>query len=149
MGIAKSQFTGILQKIFAPTESNASRWIGLYKEVPDETTEEGGVEVSGGSYQRYKVQNGDFAVSDDTVTSRANMMLYLCEDNPPDAGHGVVKGFGIFESASGGKPIYFGAFTPSMDVKYNNVPTIKKYNASLGEGVYITLTSTNVSATAE
>ena len=148
MGIAKSQFTGILQKIFAPTESGASRWIGLYKTVPDESTEAGGVEFSReGGYERYQVKSGDFTVSSDTVTSKKNMMLFLCEKYPD--GLGTARGFGIFESASGGSPIYFGAFTTPMDVGYNTVPTIKAYDQSRGEGVYITLTSTNVSATAE
>lgn len=136
MGIAKSQFSNILNGIF-----KAGNTIELYSTVPDEATESGGVKISGGSYQSYKIQDGDFSVSNGVATSKKNMLLYLCEDS---LGH-VARGFGIF---SGGSLLYFGSFKTPMPIGYNTVPTIKKYNGA-GEGVQITMTSTEISASAE
>lgn len=138
MGIARNQFQNILKGIFT-----AGNTIDLYSTVPDETTESGGVKISGSSYKSYKIQDGDFTVSGGEVTSAKNMLLYLCEDT---GGNGVARGFGVF---NGGTLLYFGAFTEPMTIGYNTVPTIKKYSAALNEGVHITMTSTNVSATAE
>ena len=142
MGIARDQFTEILQNIF-----KAGNKIALYKTVPRESDEGGGVEMSGVGYQRYTILNGDFSVSGGEVTSLQNMMLYLSES---DAGN--AEGFGVY---NGSKMLYFGKFTDAdgnpkaLPVGYNTVPTIKKYDKTKNEGVHITLTSTNVSATAE
>lgn len=150
MGIAKDQFDSILSEIFKKGNT-----IELYREVPDEITEQGGEKISEkagtGSYKPYEIQTGDFTVSKGVVTSARNMMLYLCEDYNNNTGHGTAKGFGVY---NGYKMLYFGKFVDGngvekpMEIGYNTVPTIKKYNGS-DEGVHITMTSTNVSATAE
>lgn len=135
MGIARRQFDNILSGIF--TEGNTIR---LFSTVPSETTESGGVNMG----QTYKIQAGDFNVSNGVVTSAKNMMFYLCETT---GGDGTAKGFGVYQG-SGGAMLYFGSFKTPMEVGYNTVPTIKKYDASKGEGVRITMTSTEVEATA-
>ena len=135
MGIAKSLFNGILNNIFS-----AGNTIHLFSTVPDEDTEAGGVRVSGASYLGYTIGNGDFSVSNGTATSAKNMMLYLCEES---GGHGTARGFGVY---SGNNLYYFGEFSDPVSIGYNTVPTIKKYNASKGEGIKITMTSTEVSA---
>lgn len=138
MGIAKAKFAQILGDVFA--EGNR---IELFATVPDETTESGGVKISGTGYAAYEIKSGDFNVSGNTVTSAKNMMFYLCES---EDGHGTAYGFGVY---SGNSLLYFGSFREPMPITYNTVPTIKKYNESLKEGVKVTLTSTEVSATAE
>lgn len=137
MGIAKSQFNKILQGIFT-----AGNTIDLFTTMPNASTESGYVKVSGSGYTPYTIESGDFTVSAGEVTSAKNMMMYLCET---EGGHGTAVGFGVF---SGSSLLYFGEFTTPMNISYNTVPTIKRYNGS-GEGVRVTMTSTEVSATAE
>lgn len=134
MGIARRQFDNILNGIF--TEGNLIR---LYSTVPDEETEAGGVTIN---HEPYKIQAGDFNVSSGVVTSAKNMMFYLCETA---GGDGTARGFGVFQGSTN---LYFGSFKTPMEIGYNTVPTIKKYDASKGEGVRITMTSTEVEATA-
>lgn len=139
MGIAKSQFNNILGGIF-----KTGNTIKLFSTVPDEETEAGGVVVPGS--QAYTIQDGDFTVGDGVVTSRKNMLMYLCET---DGGHGIANGFGVYGD---GGLLYFGRFTNPMDIKYNSVPTIKRYDSSKREGVQITMVSkeiTEASASAE
>ena len=133
MGIARKQFDSILSGIF--TEGNTIR---LFSTVPSETTETGGVNIG----QSYKIQSGDFIVSSGVVTSAKNMLFYLCETT---GGDGTARGFGVYNGSS---MLYFGSFKEPIEIGYNTVPTIKKYDASKGEGVRITMTSTEVEATA-
>lgn len=135
MGIARRQFDSILTGIF--TEGNT---IKLFSTVPNEQTESGGVNMG----QTYKIQSGDFSVSNGVVQSAKNMMFYLCETA---GGDGIAKGFGVYQGTTN-TMLYFGSFKEPMTVGYNTVPTIKKYDASKGEGVRITMTSTEVEATA-
>lgn len=65
------------------------------------------------------------------------MLMYLCEN---EEGHGTAEGFGVYRGTS---LLYFGKFKEPMQIGYNNVPTIKKYNGS-DEGIHITLTSIEV-----
>lgn len=133
MGIARSQFNNILGGIFT-----AGKTIKLYSNVPSEETETGGSFISGTGYEDYEIKSGDFTIGDGVVTSARNMMMYLCEST---GGHGTAKGFGVY---SGSTMLYFGSFTTPMEIGYNTVPTIKKYNGA-GEGIKITMTSTEVS----
>lgn len=132
MGIAKAQFKSILSNIF-----KVGNTIKLFSSMPDETTETGGATIG----QSYTIQSGDFTISSDgsEAYSTRNMMIYLCETS---GGDGRAYGFGIY---SGSSMLYFGEFSESMPISYNSVPTIKKYDASIGEGVKVTLTSTDVS----
>lgn len=138
MGITKGQFNSILSTIF--TTGNK---IELFSTMPNPSTETGYVKVSGTGYTPWTIRSGDFTVSSGSVQSAANMMFYLCEST---GGHGTAKGFGVF---NGTTLLYFGEFSNPMTIAYNSVPTIKKYNASAGEGIRITMTSTEAAATAE
>lgn len=137
MGIAKSQFNSILTGIFK--QGNTIR---LYSTMPDETTEAGGVLIGGpnSTEKMYTIGSGDFTTGQGTAQSAKNMMMYLCETS---GGDGTAVGFGVF---SGSQLLYFGRFSNPMPIGYNTVPTIKKYDAQKGEGVLITMTSTDVSA---
>lgn len=137
MGIAKSQFTNILGGIFKQGNT-----IKLYSTMPDEETETGGV-IIGGSYstdKTYTIGSSDFTTGDGTAQSAKNMMMYLCETT---GGDGTAVGFGVF---NGTTLLYFGRFSTPMTIGYNTVPTIKRYDEAKGEGVKITMTSTDVSA---
>lgn len=143
MGIAKVQFQKILGDIF-----EVGNRIELFRTVPDETTEEGGVKITGDSYKYYTIKDGDFLIEDGEVSSKENMMMYLCEELD---GHGWAKGFGIYNS-SGTTLLYFGKFSnkdaegnEGIYIDYNDVPIIKKYNKELNEGIHIKMTSKEIS----
>lgn len=136
MGIAKAQFNDILGNIF--TEGNT---IKLYTKTPTEGVETDGSLLSGTGVETYTISSGDFTVSNGEVTSAKNIMLYLYE------GAGATcDGFGVFKSNTN-TLLYFGKFTDPITLDYNDVPAIKKYNSSSGEGIKITITSTEASAT--
>lgn len=137
MGIAKAQFNNILGSIFSKGNT-----IELFSTMPNPSTENGYVKISGDGYSAYTIKEGDFRISDGIVESKQNMMFYLCESS---GGHGSAAGFGVF---SGNTMLYFGNFKEPMSIKYNDVPTIKKYNGS-NEGIRITMTSTEAAASAE
>ena len=139
MGIAKKQFDKILDEIF-----KTGNVIHLFSTMPNVSTEAGAVKISGSGYSSYTIKDGDFNVTSGSVESRNNMMFYLCET---EGGHGSVVGFGVFNSNN--EMLYFGEFTDSMPIRYNTVPTIKRYNSSNGEGIKVTMTSTEAAASAE
>ena len=130
MGIAKAQFNNILSNIF-----KSGNIIRLFKTMPDASTETGG-EVVGSSYT---IQSGDFTVSGGQAYSVKNMPIYLCETS---GGDGIAVGFGVYYAST---LYYFGEFSEPMTISYNTYPTIKKYDSAKGEGIKVTLTSTDIS----
>lgn len=134
MGIAKKQFTGILEGIFTP-----GNVIRLYKTVPDETTEQGGEFLTGAGVENYTIADGDFTIANGVVQSAKTMMFYLYEGTPT-----TCEGFGVFSNS--GELLYFGAFKEALQLDENDVPAIKKYNSTKGEGIQISITSTDESA---
>lgn len=136
MGIAKSQFNQILSDIFK--EGNVIR---LFTTTPDEDTELGGVTLTGTGVVDYEIKAGDFAVSSGVVTSNRNMMFFLYEDTGA-----TCQGFGVYNKS--GQMLYFGDFDGGvLQLEYDDVPAIKKYNADKNEGIRITMRSQEVSAT--
>ena len=133
MGIARAQFNDILGSIFT-----AGNTIQLFSTVPSEATESGGVTIS--SIPAYRIQEGDFSCAGGVVTSAKNIMLCLYENSSPV----TCRGFGVFGTSG---MLYFGSFTSPIEIGYNDVPAIKRYNDSKGEGIRITITSTEASAT--
>ena len=133
MGIARAQFNDILASIFT-----AGNTIRLYSTVPSEADETGGVFISG--VPAYNIQEGDFSCYGGVVTSAKNIMLCLYENETSVE----CKGFGVFGSSG---MLYFGSFTTPITIGYNDVPAIKRYNETKGEGIRITITSTEASAT--
>lgn len=134
MGIAKAQFNDILGTIFT-----AGNTIKLYTKTPTEGIETDGVLLSGGGSTPYTIGADDFAISNGEVTSAKNIMLYLYEGSST-----TCDGFGVFKNNS---LLYFGKFTTPITLDYNDVPAIKKYSSEKGEGIKITITSTEASAT--
>ena len=139
MGIAKSQFNNILNDIF-----KVGNKIDLFSTMPNASTESGAVKISGAGYESHIIESGDFSVNSGSVQSSSNMMFYLCENQ---VGHGVAKGFGVY-SKDDNQLLYFGEFETPMTIAYNTIPTIKRYNGS-GEGIKITMTSTEAAVAAE
>ena len=136
MGIAKAQFTNILNEIF--TEGNV---IKLYTKTPTEGVETDGTILTGSTVKDYAIQPGDFSVAAGEVRSAQNMMFYLYENETVEC-----DGFGVFSPT--GSLLYFGKFDNGpLTLEHNDVPAIKKYNSSTGEGVKITMLSTEISAT--
>lgn len=135
MGIAKAQFNGILTSIFQP-----GNIIRLYKNVPDKD-EKNGMTLTGSGVVDYEIKSGDFTVDRGVVTSAKTMMFYLYEGEAT-----TCQGFGVF-SANGSELLYFGEFKDHLPLEYNDVPAIKAYNAEKGEGIQISMTSEDASAT--
>lgn len=135
MGIAKSQFNNILNNIFAP-----GNVIRLYTKTPTEGVETDGTILTGTGVVDYAIQSADFSVSNGEVVSGQNMMFYLYEGDTVEC-----DGFGVYDN---NELLYFGTFDNGpLTLEYNDVPAIKKYNPSTGEGIKITMQSTEVSAT--
>lgn len=135
MGITKAKITQTLNDIFA-----VGNVIHLFKEVPDETTGYSGERITGASYKGHEIEDGDFVIEDNKVQSIDNIMFYLCEE---EEGHGTAKGFGVFDN---GTLVYFGEFKNPMPIAKDNIPTIKRYDGETGDGIQITLTCTESSA---
>lgn len=136
MGIAKAQFNAILNNIFAP-----GNVIKLYTKTPTEGVETDGVLLTGTGVQNYEIKEADFTVSQGEVISGQNMMFYLYEGETVQC-----DGFGVFNTK--GEMLYFGEFDNGpLTLERNDVPAIKKYNSGTGEGIKITMQSTEVSAT--
>lgn len=136
MGIAKAQFSTILNNIFA-----TGNYIKLYTSTPTEGVETDGTLLTGTGVQNYEIKSTDFTVSNGEVVSAQNMMFYLYEGETVRC-----DGFGVFSRT--GELLYFGKFDNGpLEIEYNDVPAIKKYNSSTGEGIKITMQSTEVSAT--
>lgn len=136
MGIAKAKFNSILGEIFAP-----GNIIRLYTKTPNESDESGGALVTGTGVEDYEIKEKDFDIDEGEVISNQNMMLYLYE------GEGAsCDGFGVFDKSDNLQ--YFGKFDNGpLILEKNDVPAIKKYNLETGEGIKITMQSTEVSAT--
>lgn len=135
MGITKAQFNNILGNIF--TEGNT---IKLFTKTPTEEIEtDGALLPTGNGVVDYEIKDGDFDIKAGEVTSAKNIMFYLYEGE--DA---TCDGFGVFK---GGTLLYFGKFENPIDLSYNDVPAIKKYNEEKQEGIKVTMTSTKASAT--
>lgn len=132
MAIAKHLFNNILEQAFG-----AGNTLFLYATVPDEETETGGVPLIVTGSEEYKIKEGDFLIKGGTCTSKRNILLYLCNSQPGVSA--VATGFGIKDT--NGNLVYFGSFTNPITVERNTVPTIKVYNESQGEGIKVTITS--------
>lgn len=141
MGIAKAQFNDVLATIF-----DAGNTIRLYTKTPTEGVETDGTLLTGTGVMPYEIKSGDFSISQGQVTSARNIMLYLYEGSPV-----TCDGFGVFKGNTTTNLLYFGKFTKEgvdtpIDLNFNDVPAIKKYNSTNGEGIKITITSTEASA---
>lgn len=122
MGISPALLSGILGQVFV--KGNVIKLLNASGTAIGES---------------YTIQDGDFSVNSGVATSAKNMMIYLCEKT---GGDGTATKFGVYK----GTTLYYdGEFTTPMTIGYNTVPTIKKYNASKGEGIQVTMTSTDVS----
>lgn len=147
MAITKFQRNEMLKSIFAKYND-----IELFTVMPAEDeygNETAGTKLEGAGYTPYSIREGDFLVEDGVVTSNTNIMLYLCDTD--DTSYSVdVEGFGVYTNGTG-KLLYYGKFNNPMTIKYNSVPTIKKYDEfkNGGEGIKITLTSSDLNAVAE
>lgn len=131
MGIATNKFQTILTDIFKT---------GNVIKLLSDASSEANVTVLAG--KTHTIESGDFVVSGNIAKSNQNMLFYLYEG----AEAITATGFGVY---NGSYLQYFGEFETPMVIEYNDVPTIKAYDADKGEGIYIKLTSVEVSSDGE
>lgn len=108
------------QAFSAPT----STYVGLYTAAP--TAAGGGTEVSGGAYARVEVA-GDLAswagtqgagttTASSGTTGATSNNATVTFPAPSGANWGVVTHFGVFDAASAGNLLFFGALTTSKTI---------------------------------
>lgn len=101
----------------------ATLYIGLHTVTPSDSG--GGTEVSGGSYARVAVTSSlanwagtqaaaSTAVSSGTSGTTSNNVAINFP--APTANWGVIVGFGIYDAATGGNLLWFGALSASKTV---------------------------------
>lgn len=84
--------------------------VALYTAAPSDTG--GGTEVSGGSYARVSTAGADWAAASGGSIANANAITF-----PTASGSwGTVTHFGIFDAASGGNLLRWGALSVSKPV---------------------------------
>lgn len=97
----------------------ATVYVALYTTAPSDAG--GGTEVSGGGYARKAVTNDATNWPAASGGSKSNGTAIVFDEASSD--WGTVEAFGIFDAASGGNLLYWGAVTPSKTV--NNGQTAR------------------------
>ena len=106
----------------------ATTHVGLLTAAPNDTG--GGTEVSGGSYARVGVTSGTAAWNNtqgnttgaSTGTDGTTENAAAINFPTPTAGWGTVTHFGVYDAASGGNLLFYGALTTSKTI--NNGDTV-------------------------
>ena len=103
-------------------------YVGLYTTTPTGDDATGGVEVTGGNYSRMAVTRGTSEWKDpSTATQGETNNVNAITFPTANANWGTVVGVGIFDAASSGNCLYFGALAASKVVNTND---IFKFNAT-------------------
>lgn len=116
MGGSKSDFleNELLDHMLgnAAYSAPATVYIALYTTAP--TDAGGGVEVSGGSYERKAVTNNDtnWPAAAGGAKSNGTEIAFI----EATANWGTVLAFGIFDAASGGNLLYWATLTDNKDI---------------------------------
>lgn len=90
--------------------SMPTAYVGLYTAAP--TDAGGGTEVTGGSYSRKSTSASDWSSAASGATSNANTITFVSAT----ASWGTVTHFGLFDAASGGNLLWWGALTASKSI---------------------------------
>jgi len=85
-------------------------YVGLYTATPSDAG--GGTEVSGGSYARKSTAAADWAAASGGSISNANAISFTT----PTGSWGTVTHFGVFDAATVGNLLYWGALTASKTI---------------------------------
>jgi hypothetical protein len=101
----------------------AAMHVGLFTAAPDDTG--GGTEVSGGSYARvsyapgtgnWEGTGGETTAVDSAGTGGGTQNINAVTFPTPTANWGTITHFGVFDAASGGNLLFYGALTTSKTV---------------------------------
>jgi hypothetical protein len=85
-------------------------YLGLFTAAP--TDAGGGTEVSGGSYARKATAAGDWAAAAGGSTSNVNVLSFPAASAP----WGTVTHFGLFDAATAGNLLAYGALTNAKTI---------------------------------
>ena len=125
MGFSKQHATSVLSNVFA-----VGNKIALLSAVNTET--DAYTEMSGTGYARYSIKSGEFTTSNGITTTAQHILFGLAE-----SAWGTCKGIAVF--ASNGSLLYLAPLKEDKQIGKDTVPVFKKYNASNGDGLRITL----------
>jgi hypothetical protein len=89
---------------------SATRYVGLYTAAPSDSG--GGTEVSGGSYARKSTAAADWEAASGGATQNANAITFVT----PTGNWGTVTHFGIFDAATAGNLLYWGALASQKTI---------------------------------
>lgn len=121
--LLRGQALGITGATAAAGTGPTTLFIGLFTTDPTDTG--GGVEVTGGSYARVALAStlANWAGTQSTASTTASTGNTGTTSNntvltfpTPSANWGVVTGFGIFDAATAGNLLIFGALTVSKTI---------------------------------
>lgn len=113
-------------------------YVGLHTTAPSDTG--GGTEVSGGSYARASVSASlaNFAGTQGAGTTTASSGNTGTTSNnasitfvTPTATWGTVSGFGIYDAASGGNLLFYGALSISKTINQGDTVTFPAASLSI------------------
>jgi hypothetical protein len=101
MSFTNFQEAAVLNDLFSVT-----RYVGLFTAAPSDTG--GGTEVSGGSYAREATPASDWATATAGSISNTSAISWT---NDPTGAWGEVTHFGIFDAATSGNLLAYGALS--------------------------------------
>ena len=87
-----------------------SVWVGLFTAAPSDAG--GGTEVTGGSYARKSTAGADWAAASGGASSNANAITFVT----PTGSWGTVTHFGLFDAATAGNLLRWGALAVSKTI---------------------------------
>lgn len=124
-----------------PTASLSNTYVGLFSSASAPTDAGGGTEVSGGSYARVRIQStlanwagtqsaGSTIASSGTSGTTSNNGTITFPT--PTADWGSIGSFGLFDAATGGNLLFYGALTNAKTVNSGDAaPTFAAASLSI------------------
>lgn len=104
--------------------TSASTFTALFTTTPDDTG--GGVEVSGSNYSRVAKVNNSTTWPNATGTSPSTKQNGTIHTFPtPSGSWGTVVAFGIFDAATTGNLLYWGALSVNQSIASGNIVTFE------------------------
>lgn len=122
----------ILEYVFRgqPFSQPSALYIGLFTTLPTSDAGTGGIEVSGGGYQRVNMGTLSNAWSAWTAASGIRNTADIAFPQATTA-WGTVVGLGIWDAATGGNLLVFAPFQTSKNVNSGDTLTIQANNISI------------------
>lgn len=107
--------------------STPTAYVALYTAAPSDSG--GGTEVSGNNYSRKSTAAADWASASGGAISNANAITFAT----PSGSWGTVTHFGIFDAATNGNLIYWGALAASKTIGSGDTPSFAAGELDLTE----------------